>query len=80
MSELVALSLGSNVGDRVGNLRRAIEELASFLRIEKVSAFYVSRAILYEAQDDFINVVVLGRTDLEPLEFLDRTQTVERDL
>jgi 2-amino-4-hydroxy-6-hydroxymethyldihydropteridine diphosphokinase len=80
MSEIVILSLGSNVGDRAGNLREAIERLGAFMRVDRVSPFYTSRAMLYSAQDDFLNTVVIGETELEPLQLLDRTQAVEREM
>lgn len=80
MPELVILSLGSNVGDRSANLREAVERVSAFMRVERVSPAYLSRAMLYSAQDDFINLVVIGSTDLEPMDLLDHTQAVEREM
>lgn len=80
MPELVVLSIGSNVGNRAANLREAVERVSAFVRVERVSPAYVSRAMLYSDQDDFLNIVMTGWTDLEPMDLLDRTQAVEREM
>lgn len=62
----VALGLGSNVGDRLGELARAVGELASRMELEAVSSVWESRAVGYENQGDFLNAVTVGLTELAP--------------
>lgn len=66
----VWLGLGTNMGDRVSHIERAVERLSPILK-------NISRAGLYETaprdfldQADFLNTVVRGDTDVSPLELL----------
>ncbi|GJM37874.1 MAG: hypothetical protein DHS20C19_12410 [Acidimicrobiales bacterium] len=56
------LALGSNIGDRVGHLRRAI---ASIPDVEAESAVYETPPISEIAQDAFLNMVVRLDTELD---------------
>ena len=76
------LGLGSNVGDRLANLRAAVAELRE--RGVKV----VAESSVYETapqgeildQPDFLNAAVAVETDLGPEELLDVCKDVERAL
>lgn len=83
MTKRVAyLGLGSNVGDREGNLRRALGLLAGEgVRIEAVSSVYETEPVgEILDQPDFLNAAVRVRTDLDPLALLDLCKTVEAEL
>ena len=54
----IYLSLGSNVGDRENNLKLALKELSEILRINKISSLYETEPLLYQKQDNFLNIVV----------------------
>jgi 2-amino-4-hydroxy-6-hydroxymethyldihydropteridine diphosphokinase len=78
---LVYLSLGSNLGDREGNLRAAIEALpAGGVKVLRVSPVYETEPVDYTAQAWFLNLVVEGETDLFPMQLLARTARIERAL
>ena len=77
----VYLSLGSNIGDREGHLRQAIEQLnAAGVRVLRVSPVYETEPVGVTGQDWFLNLVVEAGTDLFPLQLLARTMRIERDL
>ena len=76
----IYLSLGSNVGDREGHLRAAIERMAADVRVLRVSPVYETEPVDYTAQRWFLNLVVEAETDLFPLQLLARTQRIERAL
>ncbi|NRB73117.1 MAG: 2-amino-4-hydroxy-6-hydroxymethyldihydropteridine diphosphokinase [Verrucomicrobiales bacterium] len=79
----VGISLGSNLGDRVSNLSEAIHSLGD---ARSTSHLLVSG--LYETvpvdcppdSPDFFNCVIEIETDLSPVELLDFTQGIEREL
>ncbi|MEM8796802.1 MAG: 2-amino-4-hydroxy-6-hydroxymethyldihydropteridine diphosphokinase [Pseudomonadota bacterium] len=77
-----ALSLGSNIGDRVSTLRSALDKLhgQTGVSIKKVSAFYETAPWGKLDQDHFINMCILVETELSPEELLDVVQKVEREL
>lgn len=73
----VYLSLGTNMGDRLENLRAALELLDEKLHIGKVSSVYETEPWGFEDQDRFLNIAASGDTDLSPEELLSFTQGIE---
>ena len=71
--ELCVLSIGSNMGDREDNLRRAVLRLSENGAISdiRVSSIYETEPVGYENQSYFYNICVSFLTDLEPLSVLD---------
>ncbi len=81
MSRIVYLSLGSNLGDREGNLRRALELLTEpRLRVVRVSSFYETEPQEVRDQPWFLNAVAEVETDLFPRQLLGRVQKIEQQL
>ena len=76
----VYLGLGSNVGDRLLNLNKAIELLSEKIQIVKKSKIYISKAVGYTDQPDFYNMVLYGKTDLSPEELFDFVKDVEKNV
>ena len=74
----VYIGLGSNVGNREENIRKAITYLSEKIKNIQISRFYISKAVGYEKQNDFINAVIGGETDLSPIQLLSFCQTVEK--
>ncbi|MBN1835377.1 MAG: 2-amino-4-hydroxy-6-hydroxymethyldihydropteridine diphosphokinase [Spirochaetales bacterium] len=62
----VFLSIGSNLGDRLENLRQAVERLVGPVRGIRVSSVYETQPMYVVDQPPFLNVVVAGRTGLSP--------------
>lgn len=79
---IVYVGLGSNLGDREGTIRRALELLASDGEIEvvAVSSLRETEPLGYTDQPMFLNGAAAVRTELPPREVLDRLLGVEREL
>jgi 2-amino-4-hydroxy-6-hydroxymethyldihydropteridine diphosphokinase len=73
----VYIGLGSNLGDRVANLREAGQRLSAIVKIEKASQLYVAAPLGYIRDDAFVNAVIRGTTGLKPLELLEMMQAIE---
>lgn len=75
------LGLGSNVGDRPGHLRAAIEMLAAReVEVEAVSSAYESEPVGEVLdQPDFLNAAIRIRTGLEPEALLDLCKRIEAE-
>ncbi len=80
MKKTVYLSLGSNLGDREANLRRAIEALGGLGTVTAVSSFYETEPVEFVAQPWFLNCAVAVETELMPKQFLARVQALEQAL
>lgn len=74
----VLLGLGSNLGDRLANLRSAVDGMAEFLEIEAVSPVYETAPMYDTDQGAYLNMAVTGLTDLEPRPLLDALKALER--
>ena len=77
----VYLSLGSNMGDRLEHLRRALDELeANGVHVLRVSKIYETEPVGYRHQPWFLNLVAETETDLFPMQLLSRIHQIERRL
>jgi 2-amino-4-hydroxy-6-hydroxymethyldihydropteridine diphosphokinase len=77
----VYLSLGSNRGDRVANLRRGVKELGKAgVNVRRVSSFYKTEPTDFGPQAWFLNCVVEASTELMPMQLLKAVKSVERAL
>jgi 2-amino-4-hydroxy-6-hydroxymethyldihydropteridine diphosphokinase len=74
----VYLSLGSNIGDRAGNLRAAIAALpGAAVRVTRVSSFYETEPVDFLDQAWFLNCAVEGVTESPALELLRALRAIE---
>jgi 2-amino-4-hydroxy-6-hydroxymethyldihydropteridine diphosphokinase len=74
----VYLALGSNIGNREENLRKAIARLAeSGIKIKAISSIYETEPVDYLDQDWFLNGVLEAETSLEPLALLKTMCAIE---
>jgi 2-amino-4-hydroxy-6-hydroxymethyldihydropteridine diphosphokinase len=78
--EPVYLSLGSNIGDRAGNLQAAIDRLRAFGEIVAVSSFYETEPVEFTAQAWFLNCAVALSTEKTPRELLAGILDIEQQL
>jgi len=76
----VFIALGSNLGDRAGNLARARSALAAEVTIRAQSSVRETRPQYVTDQPPFLNMVLRGTTDLAPGALLDFLKKIERNL
>jgi len=77
----VFLSFGSNVGDRVANIRKALERLPGVgVEIRRVSSFYKTEPVEFRPQAWFVNCVAEAETRLMPMQLLKAVKFVEHAL
>lgn len=78
----VGFSLGSNIGNRLAAVSRALDRLFETPGLEflAASSFYETPPWGYEAQDPFVNACAVGRATLSPRELLDACKRVEQEL
>lgn len=75
------LGLGSNLGDGKANLDRAIELIGQQIgSIQVVSSYMKSEPWGFKSQHRFTNAVCAVDTVLDPMELLDMTQAIERQM
>jgi 2-amino-4-hydroxy-6-hydroxymethyldihydropteridine diphosphokinase len=75
----VAISLGSNIGDRAAHLAFAVGELARLLDDLRVSpVIETAPEGVPDEQPPFLNAAAIGTTVLEPRALLSSIQSIER--
>lgn len=79
--QIIYLSLGSNVGDRTDNLRRAIAALEDIgVRVRQVSSIYETEPVDLREQPWFLNCVVEAATELSAAELLKKMRQIEAQM
>lgn len=75
--DVVAVGLGSNLGDRLDHLVAGMRDLGESMAILACSSVYESQAVGDRDQGPFLNLVLLGTTERDPLELLAAAAEVE---
>lgn len=78
----IGLGLGSNIGDRPANIRRALEllEARHVLTVTAVSSIYRTLPWGYLEQDVFANACALATTRLHPSRLLAEIKEIEAEM
>jgi GTP cyclohydrolase-4 len=74
----VAIAVGSNLGDRQGNIASALARLRSFVELSSVSSTYDTLPVGVGDQPDFLNLACVGTTTLSPAELRVALKDVEK--
>jgi len=77
---VVQVGIGSNVGDRMTTIRRAVGALSTAGEILATSSIYETVPFGLTDQPDFLNCCVTLDTPLAPGELLERTRAIEHEL
>jgi len=80
MEKVVYLSLGSNVGDRAGNLSEALGRLKVLGDVVAVSSFYETEPVDFTAQPWFLNCVVKLNSKKMPRQLLRAVLSIEKKM
>lgn len=81
MKHRVFLSLGSNLGNKEGNIIEAISRIRELIGdVERQSTLLVTQPWGFESENTFVNAAIMVVTDMQPLQLLHATQQIERDM
>lgn len=76
--EIVYLSLGSNLGNRMEHLQTAIKSINALGSVKSISSVYESTSWGYDSQNNYLNCCLKLLTALSPTELLQKTQEIEQ--
>ena len=76
------LGVGSNLGNRRKNIKKALDYLAKTkgIKIEKASRIYETKAVGGVPQGKFLNAAIKIKTSLTPQLLLETLKKIEKDL
>lgn len=80
MSHTVYIALGTNLGDRLANLREAIESMPPDVKVVDESHIYETPPWGYEDQPAFLNMAVKAETGMQPESLLRYLKQLEIEL
>ena len=78
--EIIFLALGSNIDNRKQHVEKAITLLHEKVYDITVAPLYETKPRYFENQQNFLNTVLRGFTDLEPRKLLQFTKTVQQEV
>lgn len=79
MIHKVYFSLGSNLGDKEGNIREAIRRIGELIgEVDRQSTLLATEPWGFESDNTFVNAAIRCTTSLSPFEILNITQDIER--
>lgn len=76
----VFIALGSNLGDRRGNLDRALHAMDAIVHVTARSSIYETDPAYVADQPSFLNMVVAGETGLHAEPLLSELKRIEADV
>ena len=77
----VYLGLGTNLGDREGNIRQAVRLIGERVgKVTRQSSLIETEPWGFESEHRFLNAVILCETSQTPRQVLETTQQIERDM
>ena len=76
----VVIALGSNIGDSAALLESAVERLNTIITVTHLSSFIETEPVGGPEQPNYLNAVLIGECDLDPLVLLREMQTIEIEL
>ena len=81
---MIYLNIGSNLhsynGNRYQNINKAILLMSDFFDIKKRSDFYETPSYPNKSNPKFVNIMLKGKTTLEPIALLERLKKIEKKI
>lgn len=77
----IYLALGSNLGDKQGNIEAALDKIEERIgSITSLSAFYLTSPLGFESDNIFVNCVCELLTDIDIITVFATTQSIEKEI
>lgn len=77
----IYFSLGTNLGDKEQNLLAAVQKIEERIgKVISLSAFYATAPWGFTSENTFLNAALCVETSFPPLDILEITQGIEREL
>ena len=80
MTHLASITLGSNIGNKILNIKKAIDYVSKSVEVKKVSNYYETEPWGYESKNSFVNVGIIIKTFFSPLDLLAFLKQIEKKM
>jgi 2-amino-4-hydroxy-6-hydroxymethyldihydropteridine diphosphokinase len=80
-NELIYIGVGTNLGDRLENIKAAMKELEAYgIYVIRTSSIYETQSWGFESDDLFLNAVFECESPIKPIDCLKALQFVEKKM
>jgi 2-amino-4-hydroxy-6-hydroxymethyldihydropteridine diphosphokinase len=76
----VVISIGTNLGDKLKNLKNALSNIEGFGRVLDKSRIFCSDPWGYDSENEFLNMGLVIKTSLEPMKLLKKLKSIEKQM
>ena len=73
----VFIALGSNIGDKIFNIKQSIHEIKKYGQVANYGDIYISKPYGFKNQQNFFNTAILFFTNLQPIELMNKLSLIE---
>ncbi len=80
MAHLASITLGTNIGDKILNIKKALEFISEMSDIKRISNYYETEPWGYKSENSFINLGILLETRYSPTILLDHLKQIEKKM
>ena len=80
MTHLASITLGSNIGDKVFNIKKAIDYVSQSLEVKRISNYYETEPWGYESKNSFVNAGIIIETIFSPEDLLAFLKQIEKKM
>ena len=80
MTHLASITLGSNIGNKIFNIKKAIDYVSKSVEIKKISNYYYTEPWGYTSKNSFVNAGIIIETICPPAELLVFLKQIEKKM
>ena len=78
MESIAYISIGANIGDRIGNIEKAIDQIDKNIgEVIRRSSIYSTEPVGFSSDEDFLNMCISIRTSQPPKKLLESLREIE---
>ncbi len=79
-THIAYLSIGTNVGNLITNIVKAIQHISTLCQITRISSVYKSKSWKGDPQPDYLNCSIKIKTNLPPHSLLSNLKNIEKQM
>ena len=80
MTHLASITLGSNIGNKIFNIKKAIDYVSKSVEVRRISNYYETEPWGYTSKNSFVNAGIIIQTIFPPRELLVFLKKIEKKM
>lgn len=80
MTHLASITLGSNIGNKIFNIKKAIDYVSKSVEVKRISNYYETEPWGYISKNSFVNAGIIIETICPPAELLVFLKQIEKKM